>query len=553
MFRYFLKKRAANKRAKELLNKKAENRELNAINELEGINTEKQLNHNIAFIKKILGNSNDIIIHSFIAAYKNIPAAIVYIDGLTDKTLINEQILGSLIEDFRMYEKFEEQKSSIEEVFKYQLISMTGIKLSNRWTDIILAILSGDTALLIEGTDKALVISSRAWEARSIEEPASESTVRGPHEGFTETLRTNTALIRRKIRDPFLRFDQMTIGLRSQTEVLIAYIEGLANPELVEEVKKRLSKIKIDRITGSSEIINLIEDNTYSIFPQTIGTERTDMVSTGIMDGQVAIFTDNAPFVILVPCTFQQFLISSDDYYEHWLYSSLIRLIRTVAIFIVIAGPGLYVCLTAVNPELMPTNLLISTMAGRSGVPFPVIVELMLMEFTLELLREAGVRLPKPIGQAVSIVGALVLGDAAITANVVSPLTVIVVAMTAIASFVIPSYSFGVAIRIARFPVTIISSILGLYGWIMALIFLSVHLVNLKSFNVPYFSPYSPLATGDLRDNLIIYPLKMRKMRPQYIKSKQLVRSNQDIPLKYKSDEKMKEGLDPNGDDESTR
>lgn len=552
MFRSLFHNWSSRRKKRELFQKQIEKHELNALSELENIYTDKDLTPNLSFIKEVLGNSSDLVIHPFISSFHNTQAAVVYIDGLVERTVINEQILGTLLNQFRMFNSFDKQRNKLEEIFQYQLVSMSGIQISNEWEFIILSILSGDTALLINGTDQALVISTRAWEARGIEEPPSEGSIRGPHEGFTETLRTNTALIRRKIRDPFLRMEQMNIGLRSQTEVIVAYIEGLTNPELVAEVKRRLKNVKIDRIIGTMELEHLIEDNTYSVFPQIIGTERPDMIASALLDGQVAVLSDNSPYVLMMPVTFSRFQITSDDYYERWAYGSFIRIIRFLSTIIVLSGPGLYICFTAVNPELLPTDLLISTAAGRSGVPFPVIVELLIMEFTLELLREAGVRLPKPIGQTVSIVGALVLGDAAITAGIVSPLTVIVVAMTAIVSFTIPSYSFGIAVRLSRFPITIFSALFGLYGWIMSLLFLMVHLVNLKSFNVPYFSPIAPLTIGDWRDHIFIAPLKLRQMRPQFFSAKQSVRSKQSYILKYKSDEKMKEGQHQDEEPEST-
>ncbi len=552
MFRSLFKKWSSGTRKRELFQKKVMERELNAMDELDGIFTEKQLQQNIQFVRELLGTSNDIVIHPFISAYKNTPATIMYIDGLIERTLVNEQILRPLMNDFRTFTDFEEKKEEIEEVFQYQLISMTGIENSNKWKDVILGLLSGNTILFINETDQALIISTKAWEARGIEEPISESTVRGPHEGFTETLRTNTALIRRKIRDPFLRFEQMYIGLRSQTEVVVGYIEGLTNSEIVQEVKQRLQQIEIDRINGTTEIEQLIEDNTYSIFPQIIGTERPDMVTTELLDGKVVVLSDNSPYVLVMPATYSRFQMTSDDYYERWFFGSFIRMIRFIAAFVVIAGPGLYICLTAVNPELLPTDFIISTSAGRSGVPFPVIVELLMMEITLELLREAGVRLPKPIGQAVSVVGGLVLGDAAITAGIVSPLTVVVVALTAIFSFTIPSYSFGIAIRLSRYPVTIASALFGLYGWLMSIIFIFIHLVNLKSFNVPYLSPFTPLTIGDWRDNFLVGPLKLRQMRPQYIHAKQLNRSTQKNILKHKSDNIMKEGTESDDNNPST-
>lgn len=517
---------------KHTLQNRIENKELDSYKELEGQIIGDNLLKNLDFIKKLLGNSNDMVIHKFISTYKNTYSAIIYIDGLVEKTEINEQILGSLMKDFHEHASFTDRANQIEDIFQYQLISLAGISKTNNLQKLILAILSGDTVLLIEGVNNGLIISTRAWEARGIQEPSAETTVRGPRDGFTETLRTNTSLIRRKIKDPFLRFDLMHLGLRSQTEVVIAYIEGVTNPTIVEEVKKRLKQIEIDRVVSSAEIEHLIEDNSFTLFPQISSTERPDVVSTALLDGQVAILVDNSPYVLFLPVTVNRFLISSDDYYERWLFTSFIRLIRAFAIFIVLAVPGLYICLTAVNTELMPTNLLISTSAAREGVPFPIIVELLAMEFMIELLQEAGVRLPKQIGQTVSIVGALVLGQAAISAGIVSPLTVIIVAITAIASFIIPSYQFGIAIRLYRFPIVIFSAIFGLYGWLISLIFLVIHLINITSFNVPYLSPFAPLSIGDLSDSLVIKPLKSRKMRTQFVNPLQSVRTKQHYPMK---------------------
>jgi len=534
VFRYIFKRNSQKKIKENLLNKKLQHKELDSYKELEGLTIESNLNSNIQFIEQLLGKSSDLVIHKFISAYKNTPVVIVYIDGLVEKAEVNEQILGSLMKDFRKYETFDQQLTKVEDVFKYQLITITGINELSNWEEIILKIISGDTALFIDGTNTALLASTRAWESRGIQEPVNETSVRGPHEGFSETLRTNTALIRRKIRDPFLRLDLMYIGLRSQTEVVVSYIEGLTDPNIVAEAKRRLKNIDIDRVLSGAEIEQFIEDNSLTIFPQISDTERPDVVVSGLLDGQVALIVDNSPYVILLPFTLTLFLRSSDDYYERWYYGSIIRLLRYIAVFLVMAAPGLYISLISINPELLPTNLLISTAAALSGVPFPIIIELLLMEITLELLREAGVRLPKPIGQTISIVGALVLGEAAITAGIVSPLTVIVVAITAIASFAIPSYTFGTAVRLSRFPVTIISAIFGLFGWLLSLIFISIHLINLKSYNIPYLAPINPFIAADMDDSIVIAPTKIRKKRPIFLHGEQIVRSNNTIPKVFK-------------------
>ncbi len=298
----------------------------------------------------------------------------------------------------------------------------------------------------------------------------------------------------------------MSIGELSQTDVAIAYIEGLATEALLDEVRTRLSRIQIDGILESAYIEEFIEDAPYSPFPQIQNTERPDIVIANLLEGKVAILVDNTPFALIVPMTFWNGLQAVEDYYERFIYTSFIRFIRYILFNITMYLPSIYVALITYHPKLIPTTLLISIAAARDSVPFPTIIEALLMELVFEGLREAGIRLPKAVGSAVSIVGALVVGQAAVQAGIVSSPMVIIVATTGIASFSIPRYNLGTALRLVRFPMLILAGMFGLYGIVIGFIVLTIHLVNLRSFGVPYFNPVAPQIPEDLKDVLLRSP-----------------------------------------------
>jgi spore germination protein len=303
-------------------------------------------------------------------------------------------------------------------------------------------------------------------------------------------------------------------------------MHGVIHPDLVEEVKRRLESLDIDDAPESGTVEQWIEDSFLSPFPQLLHTERPDKVRAALLQGKAAILLDGTPFALLLPTTFVSLIQSPEDYYERWIIGSLIRLLRYMAVFISLFFPALYVALVSFHQGMIPFKLAFSIAAAREGVPFPALIEALLMEGTLELLREAGVRLPKPIGQTIGIVGGLVIGEAAVKAGVVSPIMVIVVAVTAIASFAIPSYSAGIAFRILRFAIILAASILGLFGIILAFIMISLHLVRLTSFGIPYSAPFAPAFTHDWRDLLIRAPITFLTKRPEFMQTKNINRAN---------------------------
>lgn len=476
------------------------------------------LKTNLQMIKNILGNSDDIIIRPFVLGTKDQQeAALIMIDGLIDKASVHDFIIKPLMLESRSLNDNDSLADSIEELTE-TLVCIAEVKKVKTLDELVNDCLKGDTALLVNGHPGALIINTRGWKSRGIEQPQTEVSVRGPREGFTETLRVNTALIRRKIRDPDLTFETMTIGKRSKTDVTIVYLKGVVRPGLVEEIKKRLKKINTDLILESGYIEQFIEDAPFSPFSTIGNTERPDTVAAKIMEGRAAILVDGTPMVLTVPLLFIESFQTMEDYYSRPYYASVVRLLRMLSFFISIMAPATYVALTTFHQELLPTPLALSMASAREGVPFPAFLEAFLLGLAFEILREAGIRLPQAVGTAISIVGALVIGEAAVSAGLVSAPLIIVVAITAISSFaVIPQSDASAFIR---FILLLLASTLGIFGISVGLLGILIHLATLKSFGVPYLAPFAPLKPADLKDTLIRFPLWLMITRPSSITKK---------------------------------
>ncbi|SET27711.1 spore germination protein [Paenibacillus sp. NFR01] len=439
----------------------------------------------------------------------------VYLDGLVDERRIDVELLDPLREHIAALKqkKFEEEQIGIFARASYA----NQIRTTGSMEDAITAMCKGDTAILAEGMPVIFLASLKKWEQRAIEEPVSESVIRGPRDGFNENLRVNTSLIRRRLPSTELKIEAMRIGRLSQTDIAIVYVDSIVMPGLVAEIKSRINKIDIDAVLESGYIEELICDSTFSIFPQMISTERPDRVTAGILEGRAAIMVDNTPFALIAPSIFADALQASEDYYQHFIVSTAIRWLRLCMSICALIFPSLYIAVTTYHQEMLPTNLLLSIASSRENVPFPAIIEALLMEAAFEALREAGIRLPRPVGQAVSIVGALVIGQAAVQAGIVSATLIIVVSFTGISSFIFPIYNQGLAIRVLRFPLMLLAGIFGLYGIFLGLLLILAHLCKLRSFGVPYLSPVSPLNIGDLKDVLIRAPRSKMTSRPSQI------------------------------------
>ena len=484
------------------------------------------LDKNLGYFKDKLEDCDDVVYREFrVGSKQQYGFALIFVDGLIDRDMINEEVLKSLMLDIR-------RANMNPGVFSRNIFTLafngavtTGEVEEEEYLDrAIVSLLAGDSLLLIDGYKKVIVIGSKGWPNRGVQEPQTEAVIRGSRDGFSETLRTNTALLRRRLRDPGLKIKQIRLGVRSKTDVAIAYMDSIVDKNVLYEVEKRLRSINMDGILESGYIEQFIEDSWYSPFPQVQNTERPDSTAAAILEGRVAIITDNTPFVLLVPVTINMLFQSAEDYYERWFIASFIRIMRYVSAFISLTLPAIYIAITSYHPGLIPTDLALYIAGTRTGVPFPAFIEAVIMEMTLELLREAGIRLPGPIGQTIGIVGGLVIGQAAVQAGLVSPIMVIVVAVTAISSFALSSYSIGISFRFLRFFLIALSAAFGLFGVMLGLLIMLTHLCSLKSFGIPYLSPLVGNTYYEMGDSFIRVPLIAMHRRPKTLSGRNMIR-----------------------------
>ena len=494
---------------------------------LQGESLEASLEANLEKIGIITGRTVDMTVRRFrLGGEKN--AALIYYEGLITDNILQD-IMRNLILETLKTDTLKKLKKTTNNVLE-QLVTTTEVSTSSDLVTLFKGLASGSVCLIIDGQETAIlaeVISGDVF--RQVSKPESEISLRGPQDAFVESLRLNTALIRRRIKTPHLWFESREIGALTQTSVDIAFIKGLADEGMVEEVRTRLDRIEIDGILESGYIEEFIEDQPLSLFPLALRTERPDKVAAGLLEGRVAIFTDGTPFVLIVPAEMASLLQTPDDYYEKVPIGSLVRILRMMAIGISLLLPGLYVAALTYHPEVLPTSLVMRITAAREGVPFPVVAEVLILDILFELLREAGLRLPPAIGPAISIVGALILGDAAIRAGIVGPAVVIVIALTAIASFTAPVFSMAITMRILRFGFTVIGSAFGLFGIQVGIFILMVHLCSLRSFGVPYMSPLAPLSIAEMKDNIIRWFWWKQRTRPRYLGQRDMQRQGSEI------------------------
>ncbi|NLO97279.1 MAG: spore germination protein [Peptococcaceae bacterium] len=456
--------------------------------------------------------NKDLIIREFTLA-NNRRGFIAYLDGMADKTIINEFILRPL---------FELSADDLTEANKINYINLENVvetndvnKLDNL-QKVFAEILKGNTALYIDGLDYYLVCESIGFEKRGVESPKTEGIVKGPQEGFTENLRTNISLIRRIIRNKDLISEFFEIGDRSNTTCAVIYLQGVINPAILTEVRRRLRSIKTDFLVSSGMLEQFIEDSPYSIIPTTLTTERPDRTASHIVEGKVAILMDGAPFAIIAPVTLNDIMHSPEDAALKWQYTTGLRFIRFFAFAFAALLPGMYLALTTFHREMIPTDLLIAIAKAKENVPFPTLVEVIFMELGFELIREAGIRIPGIIGNTLGIIGALILGEAAVSANIVSPVLIIIVAATGLSNFAIPNYSVAFGVRLLRFYFILAGCLLGFYGLALALVGFVLMLVNLKSFGVPFLSIVAPRSRKS-KDAVVRWPIWLQEDRPDYL------------------------------------
>ncbi len=487
---------------------------------------QKDLKANISLVKEATGESVDFISRTFkLDENGKSQVGLFYVEGISDTEVIRNNIISSLMfEVKKIYPDFEYSPSNIFNAIKDLILPDGDVNPIEDFSDFFNHVYSGDTIILIDGFDKGFYVSTRKWQDRGVNEPSSEIVIRGPKDGFTETLRTNTALLRRRIKSQKLWFEALVIGKYSKTDVVIAYIKDIADEKLVDEVKKRLNRIDIDGILDSGQVEQLIEDEGSSFFPTVFSAERPDVTSAALLEGRIAIIVDGSPFVLIAPTIFIHFLQSPEDYYQKSRYATLIRILRFCSLFIALLGPSLYITFTTFHQEAIPLELLSSIISQQGGIPFPILVESLIMEISFEILREANARMPQASGSAISTVGAIIIGQAAVVAGIVSPLIIIVVALTAITSLIVPSNKLANSIRASRFFFMFMAAFFGLYGILMGLILLVLHLASIRSFGIPYLAPYAPFNLSEQKDSIIKYPLWKIGRRPKLYNSKNINR-----------------------------
>ena len=486
---------------------------------------------------QVLYNSlinSDIVLRPFIISIdgKNYNSLFLGIDGMFSSELVNNFILRPLMEtEPRNSSTSQYAKKNIEDYIFNKLIPQNTVKKVSKLSEVSSFINIGNCAIFVDTLNIAFVIDAKGYEARTVDAPKNEIVVRGSQEAFVERLRTNTSIIRRLINSSELIIENTTVGNVSKTNVAICYMKNIANSSLISEVKYRINNIDVDYIISSGNLEQLIQDNCKIAFPQIIATERPDKAATHILEGRVVLIINGSPYALIVPGIFVDFLSSPEDFNLKHQYSNLLKAIRLIATFITILLPGIYVAIMNYHTELVPTALLFTIAASRNSVPFPVIVEILLMEIAFELIREAGLRIPTPIGPTIGIIGALVLGDAAVSANLVSPVLIIIVAITGICSFAIPDFSLNFTFRIYKFMYIFLGYIAGLLGIAIGLFVQFAILCNLKSFGVSYLAPYVPMTFSKSSVSLFVHPIWKRESRSKFLNTN---RNQEEPPISMK-------------------
>lgn len=467
---------------------------------------------NLRYLHAVFDRASDIVFREF-KILDGRDAVIIYVSGLIDTKQVNSDILLPLKEQETLSSDDAHHISLGQLVNEH--VAIAAIQSISTLKDAVKAIVEQiQVLLLIDEESMALAFGVDGRVDRAIEESSTESVIRGPHEGFIENINTNLSLIRRRIRTSDLKVESFEVGTYTKTKIALCYIDGIVNTNLVKEVQQRMYRIDTDAVIDSGYIEEFIEDDPYSPFPQIQNTERPDVIASSLLEGKVAILVDGSPFALTAPINLWSSLQAAEDYYERYMIATAIRFLRYMFMFMSLYFPALYVAITTFHQEMLPNRALLQISAAREVTPFPAVIEALIMEITFEALREAGIRLPKAVGSATSIVGALVIGQAAVQAGIISAPMVIVVSITGIASFVIPRYSFAIALRLLRFPMIILAGTLGLFGIIVATLIIVIHLSKLRSLGVPYLQPVSPFQRTGMKDVFMRAPHWSMKQRP---------------------------------------
>ncbi|WAM32244.1 spore germination protein [Caldicellulosiruptor naganoensis] len=481
----------------------------------------KKIDDNLNYLKELLVDNDDIVYREFYCT--NVKCATVFVDGFVSREIIDRDVIKHLMIETTLMDEDINQINAYEKISNH-ILATADIKEVTSFKNAILDLLCGERLLFVDGSDKIIRISTRNFPNKGIQQPITENAVRGPRDSFNEVVRFSTAVIRRRERDTRLRIKNMELGRRSQTDIYLVYIDDIVDKDVLNEVKQRLSKIDIDAIIDGEMIEQLIEDDVFCFFPTIQHTERVDTAVAAIYEGRVVILCDNTNTALIVPATIMTSIQHAEDYYERWHIATVIRILRVIAATVAMTLQGFYISILSFTPSMIPPDLGLFIAATREGVPIPVFIEALFLEFMLELLREAGLRLPGPIGQTIGIVGGLIIGQAAVQAGIISPIMVILVATTAIASFAVPAYNLSISLRLLKFVYILVCAALGLYGFILLSLIILGNLVKLKSFGVPMLSPFVSFEIMDYKDAIVRLPTRYLWARPIFASTQQKIR-----------------------------
>lgn len=478
------------------------------------------LNKFLADIKKEIGGDISLVSKEFnIGRNCPVKAIIIFLNAQADKNIIDADILKPLMlwvdEDIS-------KKADIDDYLTKSYIAFGNAVLETDLNKVIDAIRRGKTILYTENSNHYVILDTTGGSYRGIMEPLNESALRGPRDGFVENLETNVSIIRRRVRDKNLRVEFMTLGRRTQTDLAFIYISDIADDAVVNNIREHIKKVDVDKVTATGVLQQYIERYTFSVFPQMISTERPDRASAYLMDGKVILILDGTPMVLSAPCILIEFFQSVEDYYERSIVSNFVRFIRLIAVFLVISFSAMYLTLIKYNSELIPIKFITPIIQSRSGIALSPFMEIILMEFIIEFLREGGLRLPSKIGQTLSVVGGIIIGDTAIKSKIVSPTTLLIIGVTVIATFLIPNYDMSLALRFLRFPMILLANFLGIFGVGLGWFFILTHLCSLDSFGVPYLC----FTLSDMKDTFIRAPLHKMKKRPEVLNTKDKIKQS---------------------------
>ncbi|MGF7144600.1 spore germination protein KA [Anaerotaenia torta] len=470
---------------------------------------------NSAYIKKLFEKSSDVLVRPIQMNQNGITFSIFCVDGLIDSALVDKGIFQSMLID-RNLEKCKTQR----EVMDYLLSGGAYHVFTEEESDydkLIKSVLSGLVAFLFDAEEKAIVYDIREAEKRSVSEPTEEAVIKGAKDSFIEVMRANTALIRRRIRSQYLVVESLTAGELSKTDMSLIYISNIVNMATVDKIRDVITEITIDNISSPAFIEEYLIENKKSLFPQIMYTQRPDRVAANLTDGRIALAVDGIPFVYLLPCQLPMLMQSPEDYANHFYIGSSLRMLRYLAMIVTIFLPAFYIAATTYQNQMLPVQLALSTQAAKQNVPFSSSSEVLGLLISFEILIEAGLRLPKNVGTAMSILGGIVVGQAAVAANILSPLVVVIVSLAGIAGFIVPNQDLSSGIRVVRFVFAVIAALGGFLGLAVGLILLLTHLCSLDNYGVAYLAPFVDGEKSNHKDTLFRFPIKYFTRRPEGI------------------------------------